>query len=118
MRNAQSTFAVDVRPDGATVVVVLGGELDITSSPLLQTVVEQALATRRDPPCKHLVVDMSGVRFADASGISPLLLARATLARRGGTIELRHCRRIVLRLLRLLDVHDMVAADQSEVAEP
>ena len=117
MRNAQSTFAVDVRtdsaPDGApgdaTLTIVLHGELDITSSPLLQTVVEQAVAGRRKPRCRHLIVDMSGVRFADASGISPLLLARATLARRGGRIELRHCRRGVLRLLRLLDLDDMVS---------
>ena len=116
MRNAQSTFAVDVRtesaPDGAsadaTITMVLDGELDMTSSPLLLTVVEQAVAARRKPPCSHLVVDMSGVRFADASGISPLLLARATLARRGGRIELRHCRRSVRRLLRLLELEDMV----------
>lgn len=115
MRSAQSTLAVDVRPDGSTVVVRLDGELDITSSPLLQAVVDQALAARRSPVCEHLVVDMSGVGFADASGISPLLLARALLARRGGTIELRHCRRAVLRLLRLLDLQGMLPADTPAV---
>lgn len=119
MRNAQSTFAVDVRSDsppngaadGAILTIALDGELDITSSPLLLTVVEQAVAARRRPRCTHLVVDMSGVRFADASGISPLLLARAKLARRGGRVELRHCRRGVLRLLRLLDLDDMIGAN-------
>jgi anti-anti-sigma factor len=111
VRSAQSSLSVDVQPDRldpATVRVRLDGELDITSSPLLQTVVEQVLQARRDPPCTSLVVDMSGVGFADASGIAPLLLARALLARRRGRIELRHCRRGVLRLLRLLDVADMV----------
>ena len=111
MRNAQSTLAVDVRPDGTTVVVRLDGELDITSMPLLQAVVDQVLAGRHQPPCTYLVVDMSGVGFADASGISPLLLARAMLARRGGRVELRHCRRAVLRLVRLLDLQDMLADD-------
>ena len=115
MRNAQSTLAVDVRPDGATVVVRLDGELDITSMPLLQAVVDQVLGARRQPPCTHLVVDMSGVGFADASGISPLLLARAMLARRGGRIELRHCRRAVLRLVRLLDLRDMLPDDAPPV---
>ena len=110
MRTAQSTLAVDVRPEGATVIVRLDGELDITSSPLLQTVVDQVLAARRTPVCDRLVVDMSGVGFADASGISPLLMARALMVRRGGTVELQHCRRAVLRLLRLLDVLDLVPA--------
>lgn len=70
MRSTQSTLAVDVQPDGATVHVRLEGELDMTSSPLLQAVVDQTLAARRVPRCHRLVVDMSGVSFADASGIS------------------------------------------------
>jgi anti-anti-sigma factor len=115
VRNTQSTLAVDVRPEGATVLVRLDGELDITSSPLLQTVVEQVLAARRHPLCTNLVVDMSGVGFADASGISPLLLARAVLARRSGHIELRHCRRGVLRLVRLLDLQDMLEPEAHRV---
>lgn len=112
MRSAQSTLAVDVRHDGPTVTVRLDGDLDITSSPLLQAVVDQALAARRTPPCSRLVVDMSGVGFADASGISPLLLARALLAKRGGSIELRRCRRAVLRLVRLLDLADMLGDEE------
>jgi anti-anti-sigma factor len=108
VRSTQSTLAVDVQPDGATVRVRLDGDLDITSSPLLQAVVDQALAARRTPPCQRLVIDMSGVVFADASGMSPLLMARAMLAKRSGSVELQHCRRAVLRLLRLLDVLDLV----------
>jgi anti-anti-sigma factor len=112
VRTAQSTLEVDVLPDsGSTVRIRLAGELDITSSPLLQAVVEQILAARRVPRCMRLVVDMSGVSFADASGISPLLLARATLARRGGSVELAHCRRAVRRLLRLLDLDDLLAME-------
>ena len=114
MRSAQSTLAVDVHPDGARVVVRVVGELDITTSPLLQTVVEQVLAARREPLCTALVVDMSGVGFADASGISPILLARATLARRGGHVELRHCRRGVLRLVRLLGLEDLLGVETTD----
>lgn len=115
MRSAQSTLAVDVRSEGSTVQVRLDGELDITSSPLLQAVVDQALHARRVPLCERLVVDMSGVGFADASGISPLLLARALLARRDGVVELRHCRRGVRRLLRVLGLDDMVPVEERSV---
>ena len=123
MRSAQSSLTVDVRPladegaggaEGGGVLVRLDGELDITSSPLLLTVVEQILAARRHPPCVLLVVDMSSVAFADASGISPLLLARATLVRRGGRVELRHCRRSVRRLLRVLGLEDMCSEPVAE----
>jgi anti-anti-sigma factor len=111
VRSAQSTLAVDVDGEGSRADIRLDGELDITSSPLLETVVDQVLAARRVPRCTLLVVDMSGVVFADASGISPLLLARAVLARRGGRIELRHCRRGVRRLLRLLDLDDLAPVE-------
>lgn len=113
MRSAQSTLAVDVRTEGDTAHVRVDGELDVTSSPLLQTVVDQVLAARRIPQCKRLVIDMSGVSFADASGLSPILLARALLRQRGGSVELRHCRRGVTRLLRVLDLQDLQPAEAS-----
>jgi anti-anti-sigma factor len=112
VRNTQSTLAVDVRLDGSVtglVRVQLDGELDITSSPLLQTVIDQVLA-RRTPRCTYLEIDMSGVSFADASGLSPVLMARAVMARRGGHVQLRHCRRCVLRLLRILGLDELADA--------
>ncbi|HEX6918831.1 MAG TPA: STAS domain-containing protein [Actinomycetes bacterium] len=113
MRSTQSTLAVDVRTEGDAAHVRVDGELDVTSSPLLQTVVDQVLAARRIPQCKRLVIDMSGVSFADASGLSPILLARALLRQRGGSVELRHCRRGVTRLLRVLDLQDLQPAEVS-----
>jgi anti-anti-sigma factor len=107
LRTAQSTLAVDVQPAGQTVQIRLDGELDVTSSPLLQTVVDQVLAGRRTPVCQRMVIDMSGVSFADASGLSPILLARALLKQRGGSIELRHCRRGVARVLHILDLDEL-----------
>jgi len=106
VRSAQSTLAVDVEQDGGTVRVRLTGELDVTSSPLLQTVVDQAVC-RRGRACKVLVVDMSGVAFADASGLTPILMARGLLARHGGRVELWHCRRGVLRILRILGLDEL-----------
>ena len=120
MRNAQSTLAVDVRCDGGSASVRLDGELDITSSPLLQTVLDQLLAPRRQPLCTELAIDMSGLAFADASGLSPVLMARAKMARRGGRVALRHPRRSVTRVLRLLDLGELAeappAADETDSA--
>jgi len=112
VRSAQSSLSLDVRRDPAdatTVEVRLTGELDVTTAPLLQTVVDQVLMGRRDNRATVLVLDLSGVSFADASGISPILLARALIAGRGGRVELRHCRRGVLRLLRVLGLTDLLA---------
>lgn len=119
MRTAQSTLAVHVSGDGPTVAVRIDGELDITSAPLLQTVVDQVLAKRRQPQCNRLEIDVSGVSFADASGLSPILLARALLARRGGRLELRHPRRCVSRVLRLLGVEEsMPGPDEDAPPRP
>jgi anti-anti-sigma factor len=107
VRTAQSTLAVDVHSADDRVEVTVEGELDVTSSPLLQAVVDQALAARRTPPCSHLVLDLAGVTFADASGMSPILLARALLARRGGRLELRNCQRPVGRVLAVLGLSDL-----------
>jgi anti-anti-sigma factor len=111
VRNAQSTLTVDVQPeapDSGRVGLRLAGELDVTSSPLLQAVIDQVLAPGRER-CTHLMIDMSGVSFADASGLSPILMARAVLARRGAQVELRHSRRSVIRLLRQLGLEDLYA---------
>jgi anti-anti-sigma factor len=119
VRSAQSTLAVDVQVDPAdptTTVIRLDGELDITSSALLQTVVDQALSPRRVPRTRLLVLEMSGVSFADAAGLSPILLARALLRKNDGRLELRHSRRAVLRVLRILGLTDLVAEAESDTA--
>jgi anti-anti-sigma factor len=111
VREAQAALSVDMLAGDDSVRIRLAGELDVSTSPLLQTVVEQALAGRRQPRCRLLVLDMGEVTFADASGLCPVLLARAVLARRGGRVELRHCRPAVRRLLRVLDLDDLQPAE-------
>jgi anti-sigma B factor antagonist len=116
MRTAQSTLAVDVTTDGPVAQLRLNGELDVTSAPLLQTVVDQVLSTRRTPLCSSLVLDLSCLAFADASGLSPVLMARALLSQRSGTLELRHPRRCVRRVLRILDIDDLTTPGPDPLA--
>ena len=48
--------------------VVLGGEHDLASAPLVEQAAEEALVT-----CSHLIVDLSPVQFIDSSIINLLV---------------------------------------------
>ena len=54
------------KPDAA--VIVLGGEHDLASAPLVEQAAEEALLT-----CSHLIVDLSPVQFIDSSIINLLV---------------------------------------------
>jgi anti-anti-sigma factor len=60
---------VDVhRPKPHVALVVLGGEHDLDSAPLVEQATEEALLT-----CYHLIVDISPVQFIDSSIINLLI---------------------------------------------
>jgi anti-anti-sigma factor len=59
--------SVDVSVDDAGVLVVrIAGELDLSAIPELEAAVEPALAAKP----RGLIVDVSGLRFADSSAIA------------------------------------------------
>jgi len=65
--DTEPTIEVDwPKPDIA--VVVLGGEHDLASAPLVERETEEALRT-----CSHLIVDISPVQFIDSSIINLLV---------------------------------------------
>jgi anti-anti-sigma factor len=60
---------IDVRrPRPHVALVVLGGEHDLASAPLVEHATEEALLT-----CSHLIVDLSPVQFIDSSIINLLV---------------------------------------------
>jgi anti-anti-sigma factor len=60
---------IDVhRPKPHIALVVLGGEHDLNSAPLVEEAAEDALRT-----CSHLIVDISPVQFIDSSIINLLV---------------------------------------------
>jgi anti-anti-sigma factor len=60
---------IDVhRPEPDVAVVVLGGEHDLSSAPLVEQAAEESLRT-----CSHLIVDLSPVQFIDSSIINLLV---------------------------------------------
>src|ERR1700759_4059330 len=60
------SFSVVAADDSGTARVDIGGELDMSSIPELEELVDPVLAARP----RRLVVDVSGLRFADSSAIA------------------------------------------------
>ena len=93
------------------VVLAVAGELDVASAPLLRAHIGFALA--RQP--ELLILDLAGLRFCDATGLSVFAMARNAAARGGALLALAAVPRHVTRLLKLtsmnkaLDVYPSVA---------
>jgi anti-sigma B factor antagonist len=80
--------------DGA-VIAALGGDLDIAAVPAVR---ERLLGLLR-PGASRLVVDMSAVRYADASGLEVLVNTRRRAVLLGGTLRLAALQPEVARVL-------------------
>lgn len=78
--------------------LVLSGELDLHTADQLHA----ALAAVAVAPVSSLVVDMGAVEFASLAALGDLVAAARSLARRGGTMEIRGVRPLQRRVLDLL----------------
>jgi stage II sporulation protein AA (anti-sigma F factor antagonist) len=65
-------------PESDVALVVLAGEQDLGSAPVIEAAVGDALGR-----CSHLVIDLSAVQFVDSSIISLLVQTRREAADRG-----------------------------------
>jgi stage II sporulation protein AA (anti-sigma F factor antagonist) len=75
--------------------VVLRGELDLTTAPRL----EQLLGRLRREGNRQIIVDLSGVEFLSAAGLTVLLRAEQALCALGGRLVLTRPTCIVCRVL-------------------
>ena len=89
-------------------IVVLSGEADATTLPLLREV----LAEQLEAGARLLTVDASGLSFLDSASMRVLILAARALRGRHGRLVLARPQPVVARLLeitgadRLLDVRE------------
>ncbi|MFE1416654.1 STAS domain-containing protein [Streptomyces sp. NPDC085524] len=90
-------FTVDVRPVGTATVLTLAGELDHDTAEPLRAALEAARAGGG----RRLLVDFSGLRFCDSTGLNVLLRNRLAVHETGGTLELVGIRRPVERMLHI-----------------
>jgi anti-sigma B factor antagonist len=93
-----SEFEASVAAGEAGPVVVLSGEADLRSAGRLSELLTAELAAG---PVR-LVVDVSGLSFADSASVRTLVLAGRTLRERGGVLVLTRPQPAVLRVLELL----------------
>jgi anti-sigma B factor antagonist len=107
-------------PDQDTVVVAVGGELDLATAGTFETHLTAALATG----CPRVVVDLTGVTFFGVAGITGLLRCRDQAAVRGTALRVVAAHRAVLRPLALLDltprfpIHPTLASALSPLPNP
>jgi anti-anti-sigma factor len=88
--SANQVVMVDIDDDG---VIVVRGEVDMATGPLLDSAIE---ARELDEP---VVLDLGGVEFIDSSGLRRLLAASRRAAARGSSVVLRDASPEVGRLL-------------------
>jgi anti-anti-sigma factor len=97
-------LSVVTRTERGHIIAALSGELDVASAPELR---EELLGLLR-PAASRLVVDLSAVRYADASGLAVLVGTgrRATLL--GGFLRLAAPTPAVTRVLSLTGLHRLL----------
>jgi anti-sigma B factor antagonist len=91
---------VEVRMEGPTTILLLRGELDMTSAPSLE---EQL---RRLGDREAILVDLHGLTFMDVRGLNVLLDAQREAAQRGGNLTVMNLGCQVRSMLGLVDVKD------------
>ncbi|MGH3164499.1 MAG: STAS domain-containing protein [Trebonia sp.] len=89
-----ATFTVTTAP-GDAIVVALDGDLDMSSVPA----VRERLLSLLSPSASRLIIDMSAVRYADASGLEALVSTRRRAVLLGGTLHLAALRPEVASVL-------------------
>jgi anti-anti-sigma factor len=87
---------------GVRAVVTVKGELDAYSAPSLEEETSRLLADN----ISELVLDLSGTRFLDSSGLRAILTAQRRLADREGRLALRGPSEPVRRLLDITGLTD------------
>lgn len=95
-------LVIDTTIEEDAVILVLRGELDLTSAPQFEQ--EVRAAADRNP--RRMVIDLSGLEFMDSTGLRALLVARQWAQENGHELALRRGPRQVQRVLELTKTLD------------
>jgi anti-sigma B factor antagonist len=95
-------LTVDIVDEDGVPVVVVAGELDAHSAPVLDAALDQARAGRPT----RVVVDMAGVSFIDSSGLRSLIRARRQHEDDPDSLVIRRPQPSTIRLLEITGMAD------------
>ncbi len=93
---------IDRTAEDDAVVLVLRGELDLTSASLFE---RELLEAEQSNP-RRVIIDLSGLEFMDSTGLRALLIARERAQENGHELALRRGPRQVQRVLELTKTLD------------
>jgi anti-sigma B factor antagonist len=98
--SVQNQLRVEVRREGAAVVIEVSGELDLASGPELEAELDQVTG----PDTQLLVIDLRTLDFMDSTGLSIIVRAHQRLAAEECEMSLVKGSQQVQRLLDLTGV--------------
>ena len=107
MTNLEGPLQVDASNQDGQLVLVLVGELDPHTAPVLRDRIDQTLA----PETTTLVLEVSGLRFIDSSGLRVIIGAHKEMAGRDGRLILRSPTETTRRLLEITGLDDHIEID-------
>jgi anti-sigma B factor antagonist len=100
-------FATERTSDGRGVSLALHGELDLGSAPELDRQLREIERTRPE----RLVIDLSGLRFMDSTGLASIVEAQRLAEADGRALVLRRPTNQVQRLFELTGIVDRFTFD-------
>jgi anti-sigma B factor antagonist len=104
--NVDQPFSVTLEQgEGGTARLVVVGEVDLQTAPVLR----QRLAEAGGTGGGDVVVDLEGVGFLDSTGLNALLGARAALQRDGRQLRVERASTRVVRVFEVAGVADLFA---------
>jgi len=95
-----------VRADGAHTVVVLRGEWDFSTRPVLSDVLSRVIAL----PAGDVVIDLAQAEFIDSATVRVLAVAWQWLDRRGRALTFRSPSSPAAKVLHLFGLTDLIEA--------
>ena len=104
MADAVETLEISIDRSSPRLDVVLVGEIDFATAPLLLDAVLEQLD--RDEPEAWL--DLSGVTFCDSAGVGTFVRLQQEAAARGGQLTLFEPHGSVLRVLQVTHIDDLI----------